>query len=390
MFIETTWSSMCSGSIHRAMASRSCCASMALALLVAANGAFADSLDVGESLGKSECAVAAKEGLLAGMAPIEVGPAGPVDVSTSRGKKFALIQFAREGNPVEIAHGITVTEAFSHVDAEVLIFDGKGRADVLLQAFESAIAQGVSGIIADGFDMDVVRGGLALAVEANIPVVDVGASAVGGDLAPGVASYVAVDAFNVGRMQGLFALANTNCQLHTAVMPVTGASITVNMAAGTTEVISELCPDDCSVVPVQVDPANFLTELSGQVRMTLQREPKLNYWITSADFFSSFIAQGMREAEKVLPVVGGAQGDGLADAMAGKNGLVATVLWPPAEIKGYMYADAMMRAVAGEPVNYTTPVRLVDASVWGDSAETSAQFPSIGDWQKAFLSAWGL
>jgi ribose transport system substrate-binding protein len=324
------------------------------------------------------------------MQPIEVNAAGPVDVSKSRGKKFALIQFAREGNPVEIAHGITVTEAFSHVDAEVLIFDGKGRADILLQAFESAIAQGVSGIIADGFDMDVVRGGLAMAVIAGIPVVDVGASVVGGDLAPGVSSYVAVDAFNVGKLQGYYALAQTNCDLHTAVMPVTGASITVNMAAGTQEAINELCPHDCSVVPVQVDPATFLTELSSQVRTTLQRDRELNYWITSADFFTPFILQGMREAEKVLPVVGGAQGDGLADAMAGRNGLVATTVWPPAEIKGYMYADAMMRAVAGKPVNYTTPVRLVDASVWGDSAEISAQFPNIAEWKNSFLSAWGL
>ena len=66
------------------------------------------------------------------------------------------------------------------------------------------------------------------------------------------------------------------------------------------------------------------------------------------------------------------------------------MLWPPAEIKGYIFADGIMRAVAGVPQNQITPVRLVDSSNWGTSADTNAQFPDIASWQDAFKVAWGV
>jgi len=336
----------------------------------------------------SACVATATSNFQAGMAPMEIRPLGPFDTSSSQGKTFAIVQFAREGNAVEVASAKALADALANVGAKLIVFDGKGRPDVLLQAFESAIAQNVAGIVADGFDMDLVKTGVAAAKTANIPVLDVGASSTTPVEPPGVAAYVAVDATRVGALQANYALAHTNCKLHTVTMPVSGGSIPSNMAKGAEAAINKLCPTDCSIEQLEVNPATFISDLAGQVKTTLQRSPDLNYWITTTDFFTPFILQGMRAVDRQLPIVGGAQGDGLINAIKGTNGLVAITLWPPAEITGYIYADGIMRAVAGVPQNQVTPVQLVDSSNWGTSADVKERFPQLDSWREAFKVAW--
>ena len=345
---------------------------------------------VATSTAASDCVATAMRNFQAAMAPMEITPLGPFDTSSLRGKTVAMIQFAREGNTVSNATAKVLGEALASVGVKLIMFDGKGKPDVILQGFNSAIAQGVAGIIADGFAMDLVKTGVAAAAAAKIPVLDVGAGTTTPVEPPGVAAWVAVDAARVGALQADYALARTNCKLHTVTMPVNGAPITLNMAAGAVSEIKKLCPTDCSIQQLEVDPGTFLTELSGRVKTTLQRSPDLNYWITTTDFFTPFILQGMRAVDRQLPIVGGAQGDGLAGAIQGTNGLVAATLWPPSDIMGYIYADGILRAVAGVPQNQVTPVRLVDSSSWGTSADVHRQFPDLDRWRRAFKAAWGV
>jgi ABC-type sugar transport system substrate-binding protein len=338
----------------------------------------------------SACVATAIRNFQAGMAPMEVTPLGPFDTSSMRGKTVAMIQFAREGNTVSNATAKVLGEALASVGVKLIMFDGKGKPDVILQAFNSAIAQNVAGIIADGFAMDLVKTGVAAAAAAHIPVLDVGAGTTTPVEPPGVVAWVAVDAARVGALQASYALAQTNCRLHTVTMPVSGAPITRYMADGAVSTVQKLCPTDCSIQQLEVDPGTFITSLAGQVKTTLQRSPDLNYWITTTDFFTPFILQGMRAVDRQLPIVGGAQGDGLAGAMHGNNGLVAATLWPPSEIMGYIYADGILRAAAGVPQNQVTPVRLVDSSKWGTSADVHQQFPELDRWRNAFRTAWGV
>lgn len=338
----------------------------------------------------SVCVATATRNFQAGMAPMEITPLGPFDTSSLKGKTFAMIQFAREGNTVSNATAKVLDEALASVGAKLILFDGKGKPDVILQGFNSAIAQNVAGIIADGFAMDLVKTGVAAAAAAKIPVLDVGAGTATPVEPPGVVAYVAVDAGRVGMLQASYALAKTNCQLHAVTMPVSGAPITINMADGAVSTIRQLCPTDCSIEQLEVDPGTFITDLAGKVKTTLQRSPDLNYWITTTDFFTPFIQQGMRAVDRTLPIVGGAQGDGLGNAMQGTNGLVAATLWPPSEIMGYIYADGILRAAAGVPQNQVTPVRLVDASSWGTNADVHQQFPELDRWRDAFKTAWGV
>jgi len=326
----------------------------------------------------------------AGMAPMQIAPPPPFDASSVRGKTFAMIQFAREGNTVSNANAKALGDALATTGAKLVLFDGQGKPDVILQGFNSAIAQGVAGIIADGFAMDLVKNGIAAAAAAKIPIVDVGAGTATPVEPPGVVAYVAVDAFRVGQLQAYYALAKTNCRLHTVTMPVSGAPITRNMADGAVSTIKKLCPADCTIEQLEVDPGTFITDLAGKVKTTIQRSPDLNYWITTTDFFTPFILQGMRAVDRQIPIVGGAQGDGLANAIQGTNGLVATTLWPPSDIMGYIYADGIMRAAAGVPRNQVTPVRLVDSSTWGTSADVHQQFPDLDRWRDSFRTAWGV
>lgn len=367
---------------------------VAALVLLSACGESAPAPDAGAASAVSTteaaaaCVEAATRNFQAGMAPMEIAPLGPFDASSSRGKTIAMIQFAREGNTVSNANAKALEEALASVGAKLILFDGKGKPDVILQAFHSAIAQGVAGIIADGFAMDLVKTGVAAAAAAKIPVLDVGAGTTTPVEPPGVVAWVAVDAARVGALQANFALAKTNCKLHTVTMPVSGAPIPRYMADGAVSTIKTLCPTDCSIEPLEVDPGTFITDLAGQVKTTLQREPDLNYWITTTDFFTPFILQGMRAVDRPLPIVGGAQGDGLANAISGSSGMVAATLWPPSDIMGYIYADGILRAVAGVPQNQVTPVRLVDSSNWGKTADVREQFPDLDRWQEAFKTAW--
>lgn len=371
---------------------------LAVAILAALLGACgrpagppaADGADAAPAGAAADCVAEATRAFQAGMAPMEIRPLGPFDASAGRGRTFAIIQFAREGNAVEIANARALAEALAQVDAELVVFDGEGRPDLLLQAFASAVAQDVAGIVADGFDMNLVRTGLAAAAEAGIPVLDVGAASTTPGGPPGVTAHVAVDAAGVGALQASYALARTSCDLHTVTMPVSGGGITRAMADAAAAEIERLCPTDCTVEELEVNPATFITGLAGQVTTTLQRSPDLNYWITTTDFFTPFIRQGMKAVDRPLPIVGGAQGDGLAGAIAGTNGLVAVTLWPPAEIMGYIYADGILRALAGVPRDQVTPVRLVDSSSWGTSADAREQFPDLVRWRAAFKEAWGV
>ena len=58
---------------------------------------------------------------------------------------------------------------------------------------------------------------------------------------------------------------------------------------------------------------------------------------------------------------------------------------------GYIYADGILRALAGVPRDQVTPVRLVDASNWGTSADAREQFDekSLADLTLAIVAING-
>lgn len=336
----------------------------------------------------AECVAAAKKKVNAAMAPMKLARLEPYDTSSLSGKKFAIVQLSSK-SAISTANAKGMSDALATIGATSMKFDGKGTPDLLAQGFQSAIAQDVAGIVADGFDPALVKSSVAAAEEAGIPVINVGANAPDAPLMDGVVANIAADGTSVGTLQADYALADTNCGLHTASFFTTAGPLTVAMADGAEAEIEELCPDDCSIEKVDVNAATYSTTMTGQVRTTLQRSPDMNYLITTTDFWVPYLQEGSKAVGREVPFIGGAQGDGLAAAIEG-NGVAASILWPPAEVTGWYYADSIMRAATGAPESLKLPVRLVDSSTWGTSADERTQFPDLVDYQEDFKQIWGV
>jgi ribose transport system substrate-binding protein len=320
------------------------------------------------------------------MAPMKLGTPNPVDASAMKDKTFAVIDLTF--TPATVGTGDGMQQALAEVGAKTIIFDGQGEPTVIAQAFQSAIAQHVAGIVTVGIDPAVFPSAYASAKAANVPAV---AANTGNPQAPSVGSVAALvtaDATQMGALQADYALAHTQCNLHAAVFYASTAPLTVETMKGTTAEVKKLCPTNCSLDPVAVSSATFPTTLDGQVQTTLQHSPDINYLLSGADSFVPYIIQGRKALGSEVPVTG-TLGDGLAAAIAG-DGETADVLEPPPAVVGYYCADTIMGAVAGTPKSQELPLRLVDPSNWGTSAAVNAQFPALAGYQAAFKKAWGV
>lgn len=361
----------------------------AAAILVLAGCSSSDEPNDGDSSGSlssEECVASAKAAADAGMAPMTLEPPMQLDTTSIAGKKFAIVQLTGQSELTK-AEAAGMTAAFKTVGAETITYDGKGTPDVIAQAFQSAIGQKVAGIVTVGLDPSLVKSAIADAEAAGIPVV-VGTS-VDPDTEhlPGVVANVAVDSVHEGELQADYALAATGCDLHTAIFFTSAGPVTVNHAKGAEAEIKKLCGDACSVESIDVNAATFATKMAGQVQTTLQRNPQINYLLSTTDLFVPYIIQGQDAAGTNVPVAG-AQGDTLDQAIRG-GAQVVDVQWPPGEVIGWEIADTMMRALQGQAADKELPLRLVDQSNWGTSAEFEAQYPELIGYQDNFTKAWG-
>jgi ABC-type sugar transport system substrate-binding protein len=302
---------------------------------------------------------------------------------------MAIINLNLKGNPVEAGVSAAAKKALASVGVELMVLDGQGRPDVIKQAFDSAISQKVAAIIAD-VNVDSVPTSVQAAADAGIPVIDPGAE-VGEPRKPGVAANVAWDSKTFGKWQADAALATTKCKLHTATITLTNAQHIGPMADGAVDEVKALCPSDCSIEKIVGNPATAATTLTPLIQTTLQRLTNINYLITTVDFFMPLITPALKATKhEDLPIGGGAQGDGLADAIAGKNGMVSILQFPPYDYTGYLFADTAIRAAVGKAEDAKTLARLLDSSNWGKTADASEQFPELPEWLAAFKSAWGV
>jgi ribose transport system substrate-binding protein len=302
------------------------------------------------------------------------------------GKTFAMITLNAKSNLAQ-AEMAGMKKALALVGANLITFDGKGTPEVIAQAVQSAISQHVAGIVAGGLDPDSVKSSIADAKAAKIPVIAATSHEPDAPLSPdGVVANVAVNGIQEGKIQADYALAKSNCKLHGAVFFCGACLTTVDTATGVAAEIKKLCPTDCSLEKVDFNVATYATTLAGQVQTTLQRSPDINYLISTGDLFVPYILQAQKAIGSNAPIVS-ALGDGLDAAIHG-NGQVADLQWPSGEVVGFYFADAVMRAATGHPVNEEIPFRLLDSSNWGTSGDDSVQYPDQAKWEDAFKTAW--
>ncbi|WP_235735618.1 sugar ABC transporter substrate-binding protein [Nocardioides alcanivorans] len=312
---------------------------------------------------RTDCAVEAKVRYEKAMAVPEFELPPAIDGSSLADKKFAYVGII--SNSVVKQKFEAFKEAVESVGAEAILFDGKGRPDVITQAFGSAIAQKVSGIVTDGYDAAaLVPTAVSDANSAGVPVVNANASDPSSPLPDGIAASVAPSVKLMGATQADYALAETNCKLNAITISTSGSQLVIDSAESFVEEVKSLCPD-CKAEIEEANTATYATSLAPQLQSVLQRDPAINYIASAAgDNFVPYAIQATSALGREVPIASG-EGSGLTDAVKG-NSVASSVLWTPGEIMGYFSADAVLRAAVGEPVNVELPIRLVNSSNWGD------------------------
>jgi hypothetical protein len=336
----------------------------------------------------TECGKAARTAYEGAMPMPEFKFNEAIDTTTLSGKKFAYVGIFT--NSVVQAKYNAFREAMESIGAATIYFDGKGRPDAISQGFSSAIAQGVAGIVTDGYNAAALAGSAVVeAHAAGIPVINNTASDPSSPLPDGVAANVGPGAKKTGTIQADYAMGNTDCNLHALVLYATASQLNVDVADGFNAELTRLCPTDCTVTRLEVHPGSYATELAPQLQTALQRAPTVNFIaLAGGDVWAPYAVQGVKSLGRHVPVIG-AEGSGLADAIKGNGVLVADVLWTPAELLGYFAADAAMRAAIGHPTSLEVPIRLVDSTNWGTNGDVSSKFQNNDSVKQHFRSLWG-
>jgi len=330
---------------------------------------------------RTDCAVEAKARYEKAMVVPEFELPSAIDGSSLAGKKFAYVGIIT--NAVVQAKFDAFKEAVESVDAEAVLFDGKGRPDVITQSFGSAVAQKVSAIVTDGYDAAaLVPSAVSDANSAGIPVVNANASDPSSPLPDGIAASVAPSVKLMGAVQADYALAATNCKLDAITISTSGSQLVIDSAEAFVSEVKSLC-SECKAEIEEANTASYATTLAPQLQSVLQRDPGINYIASAAgDTFVPQAIQATNALGREVPIVSG-EGSALADAVKG-NSVAASALWPPAEIMGYFSADAVLRAALDKPVNVELPIRLVDSSNWGEDGDAEALFGDTDELKRRF------
>lgn len=337
---------------------------------------------------QSECGKAAQVAYESAMAPPEFELPPAFDTTSMAGKKFAYVSIIT--NSIIQEKYDAFAAALDSVGAEAIYFDGKGRPDVITAAIQSAIAQKVSGIVADGIDAAALAGSAVDdANAAGIPVINTNAGDPSTPLPKGIAANIGPGIFKTGTLHADYALANTDCKLTALDVYTTAAKLTVDSAEGFDKEVKRLCPDDCKVIKLEFNAATYPTTIEPQIRTALQRDPDIDAIVlSSSDVTAPYVTAGVQAVNSDAMVLG-AQGDGLVDAIKGTP-LKADVVWPPSQTLGYYAADGIMRAALDQPLTVEVPVRLVDSTNWGEDPSISAQFPGSDQVPGDFKAVWGV
>ena len=163
--------------------------------------AFAGTLVVATLPARADGLAEAKAEVEAAMQkPKFVPPGEAFDISKLKGKHIWIITSTMAVPFVAtIAHG--VEEAARVAGIETTVFDGKGDVSQWNRGMAQAVSQHADGIVTVGASPELMKGPMADALKANIPVVDAVTADKTAELVPGTFSHVSISFFHSGNFR---------------------------------------------------------------------------------------------------------------------------------------------------------------------------------------------
>jgi ribose transport system substrate-binding protein len=258
------------------------------------------------------------------------------------------------------------------------VVNGKGDPTVWNSAVQSAVAGKADGIVLAAISPAIVKGAVAEAEKAGIPVL----ATLSG---PPADALVLPDGKTGGTMMANFLTADSGG----------GADVLILNApefqdpAERNEILEQQLEETCAGCTQEVATFSFGTmaeKLSGQVSSALQADPNIDYVVAPFDAAEPFVIQGINAAGRTEVKLGTFEGDPKAMEDIGQGPHAADVATPN-EWVGWTAVDDLARLMLGEKITRVTnvPVRLFTESNAGEAAGWKGDL----DFEAEYLKLWG-
>ncbi len=268
------------------------------------------------------------------------------------GKKVVIISCGSIGVGCQLgAKG--AQEAGNVLGWKTTIVDGKFDPRVWDTAVQEAVAGGADGIIMMAVSPALIQGGLDRARAAKVPVITTYQPKFPD--APVIDGYVTSDHAAGGAILAQWIIADSGGKAHVLILGVSEFPEMVKRNNALAAEFGRACPG-CTVERQQFGAALAPQRLAPLVTAQLRQHPEVDYVIGPYDATGTFIAQGVRQAQKAGKVkYAGFEGNPIGFELM-QNGEQAADLALPSPFAGWLAVDMLARKLAG--VGYTEEVTL--------------------------------
>ena len=321
--------------------------------------------------------------------PQFVAPGDPIDMGKLKGKHIWIITSTMAVPFVAtIAQG--VQDAAKIAGVETSLFDGKGSVSEWNRGMAQAVSQHADGIVTIGASPELMKGPMADALKANIPVVDAVTADKLAPLVPGTFAHVSISFVHSGELQAAFAIAKSGGKAHVLILGDNEFPGEVSRVEGMQKEFSEKCPD-CVVTVQDTQVGNLGVKLGQLVQTLIRRDPDIDLVLPTYDAQAIYVVPAIKAANFSHPVevIGSDAVPSNLDWIRQDNIQIADVGEPEVWL-GWAALDEVARGMLGLPaVDEQIPLRLfVKDNLDGVSNDENELFG--GDYVAAYTKLWGL
>jgi ribose transport system substrate-binding protein len=358
------------------------------ALLIA--GALALAGGLGAASARADGVADAKAEVDAAMQkPKFVQPGEPFDVAKLKGKHVWIVTSTMAVPFVAtIAHGVEAAGKVAGI--ETTLFDGKGDVSQWNRGMAQAVAQHAGGIVTVGASPELMKGPMADALRAKIPVVDAVTADKTAALVPGTFSHVSISFFHSGELQADYAIVKSGGKAHVLILGDNEFPGEVSRVEGMQKAISTHCPD-CKVAVQDTQVGNLGVKLGQLAQTLLRRDPEINFVLPTYDAQAIYVVPAIKAAnfDRPIEVVGSDAVPSNLDWIRQGNIQSADVGEPETWL-GWAALDEVARGMlALPPVDEQVPLRLfVEDNLKNTSNDETELFG--GDFESQYKKLWGL
>lgn len=321
--------------------------------------------------------------------PHFVAPGQSFDMSKLKGKHVWIITSTLAVPFVAtIAHAAEA--AAEEAGLKTTLFDGKGDVTEWNRGMSQAVAQHADGIITVGASPELMKGPMAAALAAKIPVVDTLTADQAAPLVPGTFAHVSISFRHSGELQADYAIAKSNGKAHVLILGDNEFPGEVTRVEGMQHEFKTLCPD-CAVTVQDTQVGNLGVKLGQLTQTLLRRSPDISLVMPTYDAQGIYVVPAIKAAnlDKPVEVIGSDAVTSNLDWIRHGNVQIADV-GEPDVWAGWAAVDEIARAMLGLPsVEEGIPLRLFVAENLKDVPDDeNALFG--GDFVAQYRKLWGL